>query len=90
MSATRVDSTVKTATDVHHQDVREAEKLGVEIDEVVVTRISEEDMIQISRDCLDFHSSAGFSIVLITLTMGFNMAGSVAPHTTFEDCPPAY
>lgn len=77
------DSEVKTEVDVHHQDVREAEKLGVEVDEVVVTRISEEDMMQISRDCLDFHSRTGYHIVLITLVMGFNMAGFVTPrHVT--------
>lgn len=75
MSATRVDSTIKNEADVHHQDVLHAEKLGVEIDEVVVTRISEEDLMQISRDCLDFHSRTGFYLVLITLCMGFNMAG---------------
>lgn len=75
MAATRVDSTTKTEADVHHQDVREAEKLGVEVDEVVVTRISEEDMLRISKECLDFHSRTGFYLVLITLTMGFNAAG---------------
>lgn len=72
---TRVDPTTKTGVDIHHEDVREAEKLGVEVDEVVVARISDEDLMQISRDCLDFHSGTGFSIVLITLVMGFNMAG---------------
>lgn len=75
MSTTRVDSVGKTDADVHHQDVREAEKLGVEVDEVVVTRISDEDLMRISRECLDFHSNTGFHIVLITLVMGFNMAG---------------
>lgn len=75
MAVSRVDSTTRNAGDVHYQDVREAEKLGVEVDEVVVTRISEEDMLKISRDCLDFHSTTGFRIVLITLVMGFNMAG---------------
>lgn len=85
MAATRVDSTTKQEPDVHHQDVqdvhqqdaREAEKLGVEIDEVVVTRISEEDLLRISKECLDFHSRTGFYIALITLCMGFNMAGYV-------------
>lgn len=75
MSATRVDSTTKVETDIHHEDVRQAEKLGVEVDEVVVTRISEEDLMIISRECLDFHSRAGFRIALVTLVMGFNMAG---------------
>lgn len=81
MSSTAVGSAVKPDGDVHRQDVLEAEKLGVEVDEVVVTRISDEDMMQISRDCLDFHSRTGFHIVLITLVMGFNMAGFVTPHS---------
>lgn len=75
MSATRLDSTIRVGTDVHHQDVREAEKLGIEVNEVAVARISEDDLVRISRDCLNFHSWAGFQIVLITLVMGFNMAG---------------
>lgn len=75
MAVTRVDSTVKADADLHDQDVREAEKLGVEVDEVVVTRISDEDLMRISRECLDMHSRTGFRIVLITLVMGFNMSG---------------
>lgn len=76
MAATRVDSTTKhDPADVHHQDVHKAEKLGVQVDEVVATRISEEDLMRISRECLDMRSTAGLSIVLITLSMGFNMAG---------------
>lgn len=75
MSVERVDSTTKVDADVHHQDVREAEKLGVNVDEVVVNRISEEDLMRISRECLDIRSRTGFHIVLITLVMGFNMAG---------------
>lgn len=65
----------KTDVNIHHQDVREAEKLGVTVDEVIVTRISDEDLMRISQDCLDMHSRTGFYIVLITLVMGFNMAG---------------
>lgn len=82
MAATRFDSTTKHESavrqeikDVHQQDVHKAEKLGVQVDEVVATRISEEDLMRISRECLDMRSSAGLSIVLITLSMGFNMAG---------------
>lgn len=75
MSVTRFDSTTKVGTDVHHQDAREADKLGVDVDEVIVTRLSEEDLIRVSRDCLDLHSRTGIRIVLITLVMGFNMAG---------------
>lgn len=75
MSATRIDSATKAVHDVHHEDLREAEKLGVEVEEVAVTRISEEDLLQISRECLSMNSKAGFYICLITMTMGFNMAG---------------
>lgn len=75
MSATRIDSATKAVTDVHQEDLREAEKLGVGVDEVVITRISDEDLNRISRECLNMNSKAGFYIGLITLTMGFNMAG---------------
>lgn len=64
-----------TASNVHRKDELEAEKLGVDVEEVVVTRISEEDLIRISRECLDIHSPTGWRIALITLVMGFNMAG---------------
>lgn len=63
------------ASNVHRKDALEAEKLGVDVEEVVVTRISEEDLIRISRECLDIHSPTGWRIALITLVMGFNMAG---------------
>lgn len=63
------------ATNVHDKDALQAEKLGVDVEEVVVTRISEEDLIRISRECLDIHSPTGWRIALVTLVMGFNMAG---------------
>ncbi|KAK7703058.1 hypothetical protein SLS64_009329 [Diaporthe eres] len=64
-----------SASNLHRKDAIEAEKLGVDVEEVVVTRISEEDLIRISRECLDIHSPTGWRIALITLVMGFNMAG---------------
>jgi hypothetical protein len=72
---TRIKSTSKSEPSIHHDDIREAEKLGVGVEEVVVTRVSEEDLMQISRDCLDVHSKAGFRLTLIVIVMGFNMAG---------------
>lgn len=76
MSTTaRIDSDTKSEPNIHHNDICEAEKLGVDVEEVVVTRVSEEDLMQISRDCLDVHSRTGFRITLIVLVMGFNMAG---------------
>lgn len=75
MTTARVDSASKAEPNIHHNDIREAEKLGVDVEEVVVTRVSEEDLMQISRDCLDIQSKTGFRLTLIVLVMGFNMAG---------------
>ncbi|KAK7730502.1 hypothetical protein SLS63_005747 [Diaporthe eres] len=83
-----------SASNLHRKDAIEAEKLGVDVEEVVVTRISEEDLIRISRECLDIHSPTGWRIALITLVMGFNMAGygvdwgvigSINSYDTFHD-----
>jgi hypothetical protein len=51
---------------VHEKDALETEKLGVD---VVVTRISVEDLVRISGECLDIHSPTGWRIDLITLVM---------------------
>lgn len=74
-TATRIDSATEFEPNIHHNDIHEAEKLGVDVEEVVITRVSEEDLMQISRDCLDVHSRTGFRLTLIVLVMGFNMAG---------------
>lgn len=75
-SNTRIGSgTSKSEPAVQHNVFREAEKLGVDVEEVVITRVSEEDMMKISRDCLDVHSKAGFRLSLVVLVIGFNMAG---------------
>lgn len=76
-NTTPVEMAASGAANVHRNDVFEAEKLGVDVEEVVVTRISEEDLMRISRECLDIHSRTGYRIALITLVMGFNMAGYV-------------
>lgn len=72
---TPIEVSTSGVTNVHRNDALEAEKLGVDVEEVVVTRISEEDLVRISRECLDIHSATGYRIALITLVMGFNMAG---------------
>lgn len=91
---TRIKSTSKSEPSIHHDDTLEAEKLGVGVEEVVVTRVSEEDLMQISRDCLDVHSETGFRLTLIVIVMGFNMAGygvdwgvigSINSYNTFHD-----
>lgn len=79
-----------TASNVHDKDTLQAEKLGVDVEEVVVTRISEEDLMRISRECLDIRSPTGWRIALITLVMGFNMAGylcrRIPMHLTQPEC----
>jgi MFS family permease len=59
----------------HHDDVAEARKLGIEVDEVVVNRITEEDLMRISADSLTLRSKAGLRILLILFVMGVNQAG---------------
>ncbi|KAJ9137145.1 Sugar transporter [Pleurostoma richardsiae] len=65
----------KTADVVHQDVVAEANKLGVDVDEVVATRITEEDMNRISAESLQIRSWTGFRIVLIMVVMGCNQAG---------------
>jgi hypothetical protein len=60
---------------VHYDDITTAAKLGVGVDEVVVNRITEEDAMRISAECLNLWSPAGRRIMLIILVMGFNQAG---------------
>lgn len=61
---------------VHHQDdVATAQKLGIEVEEVAVSRLTEDDLNRISAECLTVRSWTGFRIFLIILVMGFNQAG---------------
>ncbi|KAK3933727.1 putative mfs sugar transporter protein [Diplogelasinospora grovesii] len=69
------DGDKKTVRVVHHDDVSAAHKLGVDVDEVVVNRITEEDLSKISAESLNLKSWAGFRIMLIIIVMGFNQAG---------------
>lgn len=60
---------------VHHDDVAEAQKLGVDVKEVVAQRINEEDLLQHSRDAINMRSSGGLRIIGIMFVMGCNQAG---------------
>lgn len=71
----RLEETKTTGAVVHHDDVAEANKLGIAVDEVVANRITEEDLMRISAESLHFRSKTGFRIVLIMIVMGFNQAG---------------
>ncbi|KAI0379607.1 putative MFS sugar transporter protein [Hypomontagnella monticulosa] len=53
----------------------EAEKLGTTVDEVIATRITEEDMLRHSRQSLNIRSGTGLRICLIMFVMGCNQAG---------------
>ncbi|KAH8674296.1 sugar transporter [Xylariales sp. PMI_506] len=59
----------------HVDAVATAEKLGTTPDEVIATRISEEDIIRHSAEALTLRSWAGFRICLIMFVMGCNQAG---------------
>ncbi|TDZ61864.1 Lactose permease [Colletotrichum sidae] len=65
-----VDHTV-----VYHDDVAEANKLGVAVEEVTATRITEEDVMRKSREALDLRSKTGLRIMAYMLIMGANQAG---------------
>lgn len=63
-------------TGVSHVDaVETAEKLGTTVEEVVATRITEDDMMRISAESLAFRSSTGLRICGIMFVMGCNQAG---------------
>jgi hypothetical protein len=65
-----------TATHVvHHDDIAQAEKLGIAVDEVVAARITEEDLTRVSEECLTLRSATGWRIFLIMVVMGANQAG---------------
>lgn len=59
----------------HHDDVATADKLGLEVEEVAVSRLTEEDLMRISAESLTVKSKTGLRIFLIILVMGFNQAG---------------
>ncbi|KAI1860122.1 hypothetical protein JX265_010046 [Neoarthrinium moseri] len=63
-------------TGVTHVDaVETAEKLGTTVDEVVATRITEEDVMKQSATDLIFRSRAGLRLCGIMFVMGCNQAG---------------
>ena len=60
----------------HHEDANfQAEKLGVDVAEVVATRITDEDLLEQSRKALTLRSGTGLRIALVMFVMGCNQAG---------------
>lgn len=63
-------------TGVSHVDaVDTAEKLGTTVEEVIATRITDEDLQRLSAQSLVFRSKTGWRICLIMFVMGCNQAG---------------
>ncbi|KAG7053081.1 sugar transporter [Colletotrichum scovillei] len=65
-----VDHTV-----IFHDDVAQANKIGVAVEEVAATRISEADMMRKSAEALTLKSKTGLYIFGYMLVMGCNQAG---------------
>ncbi|OLN83399.1 Lactose permease 13 [Colletotrichum chlorophyti] len=59
----------------YHDDVAEANKIGVVVDEVAATRISETDLMRKSSEALTLRSKTGLRILGYMLVMGCNQAG---------------
>ncbi|KAF9875385.1 hypothetical protein CkaCkLH20_07205 [Colletotrichum karsti] len=62
-------------TVVYHDDVAEATKMGVAVEEVTATRITEDDVARKSAEALTLKSKTGLRILLYMLIMGANQAG---------------
>ncbi|KAK1987794.1 hypothetical protein LZ30DRAFT_562231, partial [Colletotrichum cereale] len=60
---------------VYHDDVAQANKMGVDVDEVAVTRISEADMMRESAEAFSMRSRSGLLVVGYMFVMGCNQAG---------------
>lgn len=60
---------------VYHDDVAEANKIGVAVEDVTATRISEEDVMRKSAEALSLRSKTGLRILMYVLIMGANQAG---------------
>ncbi|KAK2740049.1 MFS sugar transporter [Colletotrichum kahawae] len=60
---------------VYHDDVAEANKIGVAVEDVTATRISEEDVMRKSAEALTLRSKTGLRILMYVLIMGANQAG---------------
>ncbi|TPX07914.1 uncharacterized protein E0L32_010369 [Thyridium curvatum] len=80
--APHVEEQQPKGVNVHHDDVAEASKLGVAVEEVVAHRISEEDLMRVSADCLKVMSGdwriftpAGWRVFGLMFVMAVNQAG---------------
>lgn len=67
----------RPGTEKHHDytDIYvDAQKAGVDIDEVVTARITDEMLVQKSREAFQLRSKAGWRLVCIMIVMAANQA----------------
>lgn len=64
----------KTPGVVHHDNQEETQKLGLPVEDVVIHRITEEDLMIESGKALDLKSGTGLRLLGIVIVMGINQA----------------
>lgn len=76
-SRTMADDDNMAGEGVHarHDIVAEAAKLGVSVEEVILNRVADDDLMRVSAESLTLKSRTGFRLFLIMMVMGFNQAG---------------
>ena len=67
----------RTNTNVTETAVDEKAYINADIEEVVLNRLTEEDVNRISQESLKFYSGTGVRICLIMFVMGCNQAGGL-------------
>ncbi|KAL1958395.1 hypothetical protein VTO42DRAFT_4496 [Malbranchea cinnamomea] len=67
---------VETKESDHHNDaIDELKRSESHVEEVVIARLTEEDMMTLSAESLNFWSKTGFRLVLVMFVQGCNQAG---------------
>jgi hypothetical protein len=65
----------RTNTNITETEIDEKANINADIEEVVLNRLTEEDVNRISQESLKFNSWTGVRICLIMFVMGCNQAG---------------
>ncbi|KAF2464660.1 putative MFS sugar transporter protein [Lindgomyces ingoldianus] len=68
-------ATQDKSTRSFHHDLPPEKAQIIDVEEIVVTRITEEDLMRVSRSSMTFFSRAGFRLCLIMFVQGCNQAG---------------
>lgn len=59
---------------VYHDVQADAQKAGVTVDEAVVARVSDDMLVEKSREAFRWKSKAGWRLIQILIVMGANQA----------------